>query len=249
MWPATPSSKPNLPNRRNEAARRSLQVLPLGATSSNWGNVNCRGAMAANLLVEGQRRGVEQVEPPLLGGGAQLGGHLAEPDDHRVQLGDAGDHLPVVAVGPERAAGVAADPPVQAVVPAVVRVSGADRAGSVDPALGQESTTLPQPVAQVQQPEPREVACGGVQVRRADERAHLVESQLHRTHAERLEQRLGEQRFGGGAAFVRVRARAEQVHQMANHDVGGAARVVEGRTDRVLERQRGRVAATWAPLP
>ena len=73
--------------------------------------------------------------------GTRLGATSYENDDH-VELGNAGHHLTLVAVGPEGAEVISTDPPVQAVVPPVVGVLRPDRAGCVHPALGQDPAAV-----------------------------------------------------------------------------------------------------------
>ena len=116
-------------------------------------------------------------------------GVLAEADDDGVEGGADGHRLALVAGGAEGAPlGVElVDPPVGAVERR--RRSGRPSAppAVVDPALGEDPLPVPHAVAEVQRAEAGPVLGGGVDERRADERAGGVDAGVGRAHADRVQ--------------------------------------------------------------
>ena len=80
----------------------------------------------------------------------------AQADDDDVERGDAEDALAFEPERTERSEVIVGRPPMGAVVDVLVRRQA--RPAVIDPTVGQDPTTIPHAVAQVQQPELGEVA-------------------------------------------------------------------------------------------
>src|SRR5262249_28662685 len=124
---------------------------------------------------------------------------MAEPDEHQILRGDIHNELSLPALRLESVAGAEDGRVVRGPRlpigrhpegrPVNIRVTAARRrARKVDPAFGQDARTFPDAVAQVEQPEAREVLRGRVDEGAAQKGAARVELRLSR-HSDSVEQR------------------------------------------------------------
>src|SRR6056297_3747428 len=143
--------------------------------------------------------------------GGSLGGSLAEMHQHQLARGIHHEVLALVAMAGEAAGQRRPEPPVAAVVEAVVVVVSGPGTRVIEPPDGEDATASAEvgdAVVAVQLTEPGEVPGGGVHVRRPHEVAGAVELRLGRRHAARVEQTLTQESVDGRLALDGVASRA-----------------------------------------
>ena len=170
---------------------------------------------------------------------------LAEVDDGQLAVGDDDDELPFVAMGRHRTGERRPHPPVAAVVEAELEIFGRVVSDERPPVIGPTGGKHPlagcgDSVVAVQLAEPGEVVRRGVDVRRPDPVADLVELRDRRTHPAGLEQPVPQERLGPRSATT------DHAAQDSRDDVRGARRVVPHGAGFVDQGQRGRVAGVVA---